>query len=299
MKRPIEIIYTICFFIIWINLAYSDEYPIIFDDHYVSFNFNYEAQIYSSRKSCIEKDGRPIKYQIYTKSSILTVSDDQYAPGALWAKVVQGKTDRSLCTHGEFVNNTVRFRLKPNLFGEKRIIIVVANSDKLAYSMGGWKIWYTLIHTMIKCYSSQLPVSLVSLNEDHRLDLVVQAEDIVYMQRSYRLTNPYPQLTRQIKRLITMDQYIVHPMKSLYAVHDYFKDKIKKVVYITDQTNVPDIRRMRLNPNYAKIPLHWNNNNILLNVVTNGKCQAWKKVHAICYDAQTLRISMLNQILHE
>jgi hypothetical protein len=107
----------------------------------------------------------------------LTISDEQYSPKSLWAKVVQGKIDRSLCSPGKFINYSVRFRLKPNLFGEKRIIIVVANSDKLAFGMGGWKIWYTLIHTMINCYSSRLPVSLVALNEDNQLDFVVQAED--------------------------------------------------------------------------------------------------------------------------
>jgi hypothetical protein len=292
-------IFLFLFFCIDIGMVNGAEYPILFDDQDVPFNFNYEVRVFSSRKSCIENEGLPIKYQIYSRNAKLTISDDNYSPTSLWAKVVQGKIDRSLCSQGKLINYSVRFRLKPNLFGEKRIIIVVANSDKLAFGMGGWKIWYTLIHTMINCYTSRLPVSLVALNEDNQLDFVVQAEDILHMQRSYRLTNPYPQLTQQIKSRITMDQQIVHPMKSLYAVHDYFKDRVKKVIYITDFSNVPDIERMRLNPNYAKIPLHWNNNGILLNIVTNGRCQAWKKVHAVCYKTNSLRISMLTHILHE
>jgi hypothetical protein len=287
------------FFMFDMGCVYGSEYPILFNDQDVPFNYNYEVRIFCSRKSCIKNKETPITYQIYSGNTKLTVSDEICAPESLWAKVVQGKTDRSLCTQAKFVNYTVRFRLKPNLFGEKRIIIVVANSDKLAYGMGGWKIWYTLIHTMINSYTARLPVTLVALNEDNQLDFVIQAEDIVNMQRSYRMTNPYPQLTRQIKSRITMDQQIVHPMKALYAVHDYFKDRISKVIYITDFSNVPDIPRMRLNPNYAKIPLHWNNNGILLNVVTNGRCQAWKKVHAVCYNAKSLRISMLTHILHE
>ncbi|ETR72580.1 MAG: hypothetical protein OMM_01609 [Candidatus Magnetoglobus multicellularis str. Araruama] len=301
VKQLYFILYVVMVICLTIDLeiANCNEYPILFNDQDVPFNYNYEVRIFSSRKQCIDKDGTPITYNVYSKSSALTISDQKYSPTALWAKVVQGKIDRSLCAPGQFINYTVRFHLKSNLFGEKRIIIVVANSEKLSLGMGGWKIWYTLIHTMINCYAESLPVSLVALNEDNRMDFVVQAEDIVHMQRSYRLTNPYPQLTQQIKSRITMDQQIVHPMKSLYAVHDSFKDKIKKVIYITDFSNVPDIQRMRLNPNYAKIPLHWNNNGILLSVITNGRCHAWKKVHAKCYKTNTLRIAKLKQILHE
>jgi len=281
------------------SYAQSNEYPIIFDDSEVPFNFNYEVRIFISREKCIDPKALPVRYQVYSKHTLLKISDTQYPPTSLWAKVVQGKIDRSLCTPGNFMNGMVRFKLKSNLFGEKRIVIVVANSESLSFTMGGWKVWYSLIHTMINSFYSKLPVTLLALNEDHRLDFVVQAEDLVHMQRSYRLTNPYPQLTRQIKSRITMDQQIIHPMKSLYAVHDYFKDNIKKVIYITDQSNVPDIKHMRLNPNYAKIPLHWNNNGIQLNIITNGKCYSWKKVHAVCYDTDTLRISMLKNILHE
>ena len=281
------------------DILYANEYPIIFDDQEVSFNYNYEVRIFTTRDECISLNGEPIRYQVYTKNAMLKIPGAKFTPSSLWAKVVQGKINRSLCVPGKFSNGTIRFRLKPNLFGKKRIVIVVSNSEKLSFSMGGWKVWYTLIHTMISSFSSKLPTTLVALNEDNRLDFVVQAEDINYMNRSYRLTNPYPQLTREIKRHITMDQQIIYPMKSLYAVHDYFKDNIKKVIYITDQTNVPELKHMKLNPNYAKIPLHWNNNGIDLSVITNGKCHAWKKVHANCYEENTLKISMLKHILHE
>ncbi|KPA11052.1 hypothetical protein MHK_008754 [Candidatus Magnetomorum sp. HK-1] len=297
-KRPLQIC---CIFMIisLCDFVYSNEYPIIFDDQDVSFNYNYEVRIFTSRESCIKPNGEPIRYQVYSQQTMLKIPSMKYSPSSLWAKVVQGRIDRSLCAPGKFSNGTIRFRLKPNLFGSKRIVIVVSNSEKLSFSMGGWKVWYTLIHTMISSYSSKLPVTLVALNEDNRLDFVVQAEDIIYMNRSYRLTNPYPQLTRQIKSRITMDQQIVHPMKSLYAVHDYFKENIKKVIYITDQNNVPGLKHMKLNPNYAKIPLHWNNHGIDLSVITNGKCHSWKKVHAKCYEKDTLKISMLKHILHE
>ncbi|MBF0452388.1 MAG: hypothetical protein HQK75_16925 [Candidatus Magnetomorum sp.] len=292
----------LCLFIFLIfflyDYAYSNEYPIVFDDSDVPFNFNYEVRIYTSREKCTDPKASPVRYQVYSKHTLLKISDMAYPPTSLWGKVVQGKIDRSLCSPGKFSDGQVRFQLKPNLFGEKRIVIVVANSENLSLSMGGWKVWYSLIHTIISSYASKLPVTLMALNEDHRLDFVVQSEDLIHMHRSYRLTNPYPQLTRQIKSRITMDQQITHPMKSLYAVHDYFKKNIQKVIYITDQSNVPDIKHMQLNPNYAKIPLHWNNNGILLNIITNGKCHSWKKVHATCYETDTLRISMLKNILH-
>jgi hypothetical protein len=300
-ERLFQIFKNSCLvFLFWVgHYAYANEYPIIFDDSEVGFNFNYEVRIFPSREKCIDPKSIPVRYQVYSRHTMLKISDNQYPPTSLWAKVVQGKTDRSLCSPGVFTNGMIRFQLKTNLFGKKRTVIVVANSERLSFSMGGWKIWYSLIHTMISSHSSKLPVTLVALNEDHRLDYVVQSEDLVHMKRSYRLTNPYPQLTLQIKSRITMDQQIIHPMKSLYAVHDYFKENIQKVIYITDQTNVPDIGRMRLNPNYAKIPLHWNNNGIQLNIITNGKCHSWKKVHAVCFETDTLRISLLKSILHE
>jgi len=277
-------------------VSFAESLPIIFNSTDLPFNRNYEIRIYNSKSSCKTPNTRPKVYQIYSTPFVNNLRADEFC-SSLWAKVVEGDIDRSYCTKGEFLTNKVLFTLKPNYYHEKRIAIVVANSGKLSKNMGGWNIWDALMNTMILSYQNRYPVTLVSLNEDSSIDFVVQAEDIAHMYRSYEQSNPYPQLTKKIRSKLTMDQSITEPMKSLYSVHGFFKDKLQSVIYITDQHNVPELTDMKTNPSHALMPLHWSNNDTPLEVITNGKCYTWEKVNAECHYSSSITLDLLSKVI--
>ena len=279
------------------RIAASETIPVILDNDELPFNRNYEIRFYDSMNHCKVPTQSPISYQIYTQSSVDKLKTSDYM-GSLWAKVVEGDVDKSHCSKGIFYNNKVVFKIKPKNFGDKRIVIVISNSQELSYYMGGKKIWDTLTKIMITSYQMKKPVTLVTLNEDQDLSFVVQAEDLCNMHNTHRRNNTYPELTKEIRSKITLDQCISEPMKSLYVVHDYFKNILKKIIYITDKSYVCRLFELKDNPYYSMMPLHWDNNNVSFEVLTNGRCNVWKKIKAKCSYSETLRFTAIMNLIN-
>ena len=298
-KRFQIINFLLFFYFVSTGIAVSDLLEISLENKEIPYNRNYELRIYNSKRGCKDPTARPKAYQIYTQQSCINLKANVFDSSSLWAKVVEGKIDRSFCARGELKKNKIVFKLEPNNFGYQRIVLIIANSDELARSMGGRSIWYALMHTMISSFKDQKPVTLMTLNEDQMLDFVVQAEDLAHMYHSYVAENPYPELTKQIKRKVTLDQAITNPMKSLYSVHDYFKDKIKNIIYITGHQYVTGLNDLKINPYFSMMPLYWENNNIVFQVLTNGKCNVWENTKAKCYHCENIKLQTLKSIIFE
>ena len=267
----------------------NQEYPIIpVQSPSIPYFYRYVVQFYETENGCRLSNSVPVKYFFYTANGL----KEGVAKPSYWAKVVYGDINKSFCIQGTVVNESLQYEFKPNIFNEKRILIIIANSKGVEQEFFAKRIWTYFTNNLIEWYKEKRPVTILTLLQSGYLDLVIQAEDLASFFKTPEDISA--KVEKRLRSKINLAGNIVNPMLELDTIYDMYQDKIEKIIYIVDAKNVhPD---EKLTPRHLMMPLYWQNQSIPFFVVTSNHCQVWNNASVSrCFEKNDL--SIINRLV--
>jgi len=229
----------------------------------IKYNENYAVYQFPNKTAC-RKGTNPISLSRYTQAKLQAI---KFTPGT-YVKLfdeLNGKPASRCILQQNKLNFT------PYDCEGKRQLIVVSTGEKLNH-YGGRQISQTMLKVFQKNLNTRVPFTLVTIKPGRKLsEPLLRCEDFADLDESEAQAFIWQRLAP-----IRFGAYDLRALQDLDLVNFvYPKDKLQRVLYLTDNNNIP-ANLSQINDKNLSVPLiTWKRAGIKLKVLTTGSCSPW------------------------